>query len=196
MEAVADPIAQLKGWVQEAFDKGVPLADAVALATTGKDNKPDVRFVLVKDVSEEGLVFYTHFDSPKSLQMRENPNVALVYFWTALKKQVRARGVVSEIGRELVANYFATRPRDSQLSAWASRQSRPMQSEKDFHKAVDGLEKKYHGDDVPLPEHWVGYVLAPLEIEFWIEGKGRMHQRLRYFRDGVEDGWEHEMLYP
>ena len=196
MEIVDEPIAMFARWMDEAWEKGLSLANSVALATAASDALPDVRYVLLKRISEEGCEFYTNSGSPKSMQIKDNPHAAMAVHWQELGRQVRVRGPVSEMGREAVEKYFATRPRDSQLSAWASHQSRPLEDEQLFLDEVERLGRKHEGTDVPLPGHWSGFIIVPLAIEFWVEGQGRMHDRMRYCRDSATGSWSHERLYP
>ncbi len=196
LERVGDPVTELGRWLEEAAGAGLRLPDAVALATTGADGMPDVRYVLVKGITEGGCEFYTNNASAKAAQLRDNPKAALAFYWRELNRQARVRGTVREMERGRVAEYFATRPRDSQVSAWASRQSAPLASREEFLDRVAEVEGRFEGSDVPLPDHWSGYVVDPLEIEFWVEGKGRMHGRSAYRREAPGAVWSHERLYP
>jgi pyridoxamine 5'-phosphate oxidase len=193
-EALADgPFEQLAEWYERAT-REVPLADAMCIATIDDDGIPDARMVLLKAHGPEGLRFYTNRASAKGRQLGANPRAAAVIYWRELDRQVRARGRVEELGDEASDAYFGTRPRDSQLGALASPQSRPIESREALDARVEELDSEYEGRDVPRPAHWGGYLLVPDEIEFWQGQVGRLHDRFRYTREG--GGWRIERLAP
>ena len=172
----------------------VPLCDAMTLATVDDAGRPDARMVLLKGHGPEGLRFYTNLESAKGRQLDARPEAAVVVYWRELDRQVRARGAVEPLPDETVDEYFATRPRDSQLGAWASAQSTPIASREELEGRVAELEREYEGREVPRPAHWGGFLLVPDTVEFWQGRIGRLHDRLRYRRDG--DGWRVERLAP
>ena len=192
-DLAADPFTQLSDWYQRALDE-VPLADAMALATVDGDGRPDARMVLLKGFGEDGLRFFTNYESAKAGQIEAAGHAAVIVYWRELDRQVRARGAVERLPAADSDAYFATRPRDSQLGAWASPQSSPIESREELDAKVGELGERFAGDDVPRPEHWGGYLLRPESVEFWQGQVGRLHDRFRYSREG--DGWRIERLAP
>jgi pyridoxamine 5'-phosphate oxidase len=190
----ADPLAVFEAWYEEAVRTGAPFPDAMALATASMDGRPSVRVVLYKGMSAGGLLFFTHYESRKARELEENPRAAIVFHWPALGRQVRMEGQVERIARAASEQYFATRPRDSQLGACVSPQSRPIASRKQLDDALLELEARTRGAPVACPECWGGYRLVPSEIELWINREGRLHDRLLYRRRG--SGWELVLLAP
>src|SRR5215208_7799255 len=178
-DLAADPIAQLADWYQRALDE-VPLADA--------------RMVLLKGFSDDGLRFFTNYESVKAGQLEAAGHAAVIVYWRELDRQVRARGPVRRLTEADSEAYFATRPRDSQLGAWASPQSSPIESREELDARVGELGARFGGGEVPRPEHWGGYVLRPETVEFWQGQVGRLHDRFRYSREG--QGWRIERLAP
>jgi pyridoxamine 5'-phosphate oxidase len=189
----ADPFAQFSDWYEVAKAE-VPLVDAMCIATVDQFGVPDARMVLLKGHGPEGFRFYTNRESAKGQQLEVNAGAAMVIYWRELDRQVRARGRVEQLGDAESDAYFAGRPRDSQLGAWASPQSRPLESREALDQRVAELDAQLAGRDVPRPAQWGGYRLIPDSIEFWQGQVGRLHDRFRYTRSG--DGWEIERLAP
>jgi pyridoxamine 5'-phosphate oxidase len=195
MEALSpDPLEQFEHWFAEAKRAGVEVPEAMTLATADGDGVPSARMVLLKGAGEDGFVFYTGYGSRKSEELEENPRAALVFYWRPLGRQVRVEGWVERVPGPESAAYFATRPRGSQLAAWASRQSRPLGSREELDRRYAELEREYEDREVPLPPHWGGYRLRPEAIEFWEHRENRLHDRIRYTR--AREGWKVERLSP
>lgn len=189
----ADPIEQFAEWFERAAGE-VPLVDAMTLATVDGHGLPDARMVLLKGYGPDGFRFFTNHESAKGAQLGSRPHAALVVYWRELDRQVRARGEVDRLPEADSDAYFATRPRDSQLGAWASPQSRPIASRDELDEQVREAEARFAGADVPRPSHWGGYLLRPETVEFWQGQVGRLHDRFRYTRVG--NGWRVERLAP
>jgi pyridoxamine 5'-phosphate oxidase len=195
MEALSpDPLEQFEHWFAEAKRAGVEVPEAMTLATADGDGVPSARMVLLKGAGEDGFVFYTGYGSRKSEELEENPRAALVFYWRPLGRQVRVEGSVERVPEPESAAYFATRPRGSQLAAWASRQSRPLGSREELERRYAELDRDYEDREVPLPPHWGGYRLRPEAIEFWEHRENRLHDRIRYTR--AREGWKVERLSP
>jgi pyridoxamine 5'-phosphate oxidase len=192
--ADSDPIRQFAAWLAAARAAGIQNAEAMALATADADGTPSARFVLLKGVDEGGFVFYTNLGSRKSLELHANPHAALAFYWVALGRQVRVEGRVEPATREEARAYFDTRPRPSRLGAWASPQSRPIPGRAALEERLAELERRFPGEEIPLPEFWGGFRLVPETIEFWEHRESRLHDRLRYVR--TADGWLLERLAP
>ena len=189
-----DPIKQFQTWLNDAFEAGLPLPEAMTLATATRDGKPSARMVLLKQVDHDGFVFYTNYNSAKAQQLDANPNAALVFYWAKLDRQVRVEGSLSRTSREESWEYFATRPRESQIGAWASEQSEEIESRAVLERRAAELERQYSDREIDCPEHWGGYRLKPERIEFWKSRIGRLHDRILYQREG--DGWTISRLAP
>ena len=189
-----DPWGLFGTWMAEAEAKELNDPNAMALATAGADGLPDVRVVLLKGVDARGFVFYTNVESAKGDELRENPQAALVMHWKSLRRQVRARGPVTRVTPEEADAYFASRARNSRIGAHASRQSRPLADRATLEWAVAELAERYGEGPVPRPENWTGFRIAPVSIEFWQDGPFRLHDRVRFTREG--DGWRGDRLYP
>ena len=195
--APADPIAvfqQLLADAQSASRDRVPEPTAFALGTVSADGQPSVRMLLLKHADQDGFVFYTNQESRKAGHLARNPRAAMTFHWAALERQVRVEGVTQPVTAEEADAYFATRPRGSQIGAWASQQSRPIAKEGDLEARVAEFEQRFAGGDVPRPPHWSGYRLVPEMIEFWYGKPSRLHVRHLYTRAG--SGWRVQRLYP
>lgn len=195
LEAVSEPFALFREWFSEAARKELNDPEAMALATVDAAGLPDVRMVLLKDWSEEGFVFYTNAESAKGTQLASNMRAAALFHWKSLRRQVRLRGPVEPVSEAAADAYFASRPRDSRIGAWASQQSRPLESRFALEKAVAAVTARYPVGAVPRPPYWSGFRLAPLEIEFWQNGAFRLHDRVRFVK-GADGAWEKSRLYP
>jgi pyridoxamine 5'-phosphate oxidase len=192
---VSDPIGLFREWFAAAEAAGAPLPDAMTLATAGADARPSARTVLLKGVDERGFVFFTNYESRKGQELTSNPRGALVFVWhMEPKRQVLVQGRVERVPREESEAYFATRPRGSRLAALVSNQSRPLESRKQLEDAFAEAESMYSGD-VPLPEHWGGFVLEPETIEFWESRPNRLHERVKYSKN-EDRSWRAEPLAP
>jgi pyridoxamine 5'-phosphate oxidase len=189
-----DPIKQFQAWFNDAFEAKLPLPEAMTLATATPDGKPSARMVLLKQVDHDGFVFYTNYNSAKAEQLDANPYAALVFYWAKLDRQVRIEGSLSRTSREESLEYFATRPRESQIGAWASEQSEVIESRAVLEQRAEELEEQYRDREIECPEHWGGYRLKPERIEFWKSRIGRLHDRILYQREG--DAWTITRLAP
>jgi pyridoxamine 5'-phosphate oxidase len=192
-ELADDPIAQFGTWFAEAGEQN-PLPEAMALATADADGAPAVRYVLLKGFSDEGFDFFTDYRSAKASDLEANPRAALSLWWPQLGRQVRVGGDVSRLGAEESDAYFASRPREAQIGAWASHQSGPLADRAELETRLEEVEERFDGGEVERPPHWGGYRLRPQTIEFWQQGPGRLHDRFSYSREG--DGWKIERLSP
>jgi pyridoxamine 5'-phosphate oxidase len=192
-ELHADPVEQFRDWYSQA-EREVPLAHAVTLATVDAAGRPDARMVLLKGFGPDGFRFFTNYGSAKARQLEHAGHAALVGYWRELDRQVRIRGPVHLLIGVDSDRYFATRPRDSQLGAWASPQSEVIGSREELDAHVRELEQRFEGAEIPRPESWGGYLLRPESIEFWQGQVGRLHDRFLYTREG--GGWRIERLAP
>ena len=188
-----DPIEQFAEWYARAAAE-VPLADAVCLATVDAGGTPDARMVLLKGVDAAGFRFHTNYRSAKGEQLAGDGRAALVVYWRELDRQVRVQGRVERLAKAESDAYFGTRPRESQLAAWASPQSRPLRDRAELDRLVAAAKRRFEGGEVPRPEGWGGYLLRPDALEFWQGQVGRLHDRFRYIRAG--GGWRIERLAP
>jgi pyridoxamine 5'-phosphate oxidase len=191
---MADPFALFDEWFAEAREKELNDPNAMALATSGADGQPHVRMVLLKGHGPAGFVFYTNDESAKGNQLQENPRAALLFHWKTLRRQVRVEGAVERVAAEKADAYFASRSRDSQLGAWASDQSRPLDARATFESRFDETRRRFDKQDVPRPPHWGGYRVNPDRIEFWSDRPHRLHERRLFTRSG--DAWSEGLLYP
>jgi pyridoxamine 5'-phosphate oxidase len=191
----SDPLRQFGRWFDEAVAAGMAAPEAVALATAARDGRPAVRMVLLKGFDQQGLRFYTNAGSRKGRELAENPQAALLFHWRPFGRQVRIEGPVTGAADSDSNAYFRTRPRDAQLSAAASPQSEPVASRSELEARVAELRRRYEGAEVPRPSAWGGFVLAPIEWEFWQHRANRLHDRFRY-RGDAAGGWVVERLAP
>jgi pyridoxamine 5'-phosphate oxidase len=197
-EAAADtnPIVQFERWFAEARRAGLKEPNAMTLSTATPDGRPSARIVLLKEVDSAGFVFYTNYESRKAQELRENPRAALTLYWAELERQVRVEGTVKRVSRGQSERYFQSRPKGSRLGAWASHQSTVIPNRKLLEARLKDLESRYSEiEDVPLPEFWGGYRVAPEVIEFWQGRPNRLHDRLQYWRDD-DNLWRRERLAP
>jgi pyridoxamine 5'-phosphate oxidase len=189
-----DPFALFHTWYTEARTTELNDSNAMALATADAQGHPSVRMVLLKGYDERGFVFYTNRESRKAGDLAANPHVALLFHWKSLRRQIRIEGPVSFASDEESDAYFASRGRDSQLGAWASDQSRPLDSRATFEDRFAEVQARFEGQPVPRPPHWGGYRVTPERIEFWLDREHRLHERRVFTRAG--EGWAEGMLYP
>lgn len=192
----SDPLALFRDWYAEAAKSEPNDPDAMALATVGPDGTPSARMVLLKDYDPAGFVFYTNYESRKGQHLLAHTKAALLFHWKSLRRQVRLEGPVSRTTPEEADAYFATRARGSQIGAWASEQSRPLESRFALEKRVAEYGAKHLIGTVPRPAHWSGFRLQPLLIEFWQDGAFRLHDRLEYRRAAPAEPWTTRTLFP
>ncbi len=194
--SVKDPIARFLELQRRAERNGEPQhATAMTLATATSDGQPSARMVLLKGADERGFAFYTNYASRKAVELEANPCAALVFYWPTLATQVRVEGSIIRVPEAEADAYFATRPRQSQLGAWASKQSAPLEGRRALVVRYLTEKARRLGQTIPRPEFWGGYLLRPERIEFWESRLGRLHDRTEYTRSG-DDVWQREMLYP
>ena len=189
-----EPINQFKRWFEDAVASGMKLPEAMTLATATRDGKPSARVVLLKGVDSDGFVFYTNYRSAKARDLEANPHAALVFYWSQFDRQVRVEGTVERVSKEESRAYFKTRPRESQIGAWASPQSNVIENREVLEARVAELEQLYGDGEIECPEHWGGYRVKPTRIEFWKGRLGRLHDRIVYERDGEQ--WKTSRLAP
>jgi pyridoxamine 5'-phosphate oxidase len=194
-QADPNPINQFRGWFDEAVASGLPLPEAMTLATSTTDGKPSARLVLLKQVDNRGFVFYTNYRSSKAGDLEANPFAALVFYWPQLERQVRVEGTVTRTSAAESDEYFRSRPRDSQLGALASPQSEVIPNRDVLEQRLAALEEEYRDLEVERPAHWGGYRLKPERIEFWKGRPGRLHDRLLYERQS-DGSWIIKRLAP
>ena len=191
----ADPIAQFQKWLEQSVNAGVIEPTAMSLATATQDGHPLLRTVLLKGVDQRGFVFFTNLDSRKAAHIRENPHVSLLFPWLLLERQVIVSGSVSPLSKMETVSYFVSRPRESQLAAWASRQSTAITSRQMLEMAWESMKRKFGDGEIPLPPFWGGYRVEPERIEFWQGGQHRLHDRFEYTRE-PDGSWDIARLAP
>lgn len=189
-----EPYELFSAWLEDATASEPNDPNAVALATVDADGLPDVRMVLLKGFDQAGFVFYTNYESAKGRELLANMKAAMCFHWKSLRRQVRVRGLVEEVTAAEADAYYATRPRGSRIGAWASKQSRPLESRFALEKAVAEYTARYAIGDIPRPAHWSGFRIIPQEIEFWHDRPFRLHDRAKFVR--IKGGWDRSRLYP
>ena len=194
MPMIADPHKLFRAWYAEARKSEPNDSNAMTLATADAKGQPSARVVLLKGHGPDGFVFYTNQESRKAQDIRENPKVAFLFHWKTLRRQIRIEGSLSRVDDEVADKYFATRSRDSQLGAWASDQSRPLENRETFESRFAEMQKRFDGKEISRPPHWSGYSLSPSRFEFWRDREHRLHERRVFTPDG--DGWTEGLLYP
>ena len=191
-----DPVLQFTAWFEQARSTDIPDPTAMILATVGADGQPSQRAVLLKYFDETGFVFFTNFESRKAREMADNPRVSLLFVWLDLERQIQVNGVARRISAAESARYFMSRPRDSQVAAWVSSQSRPLSSRQMLMQKFHEMKRKIGEGKVPIPSFWGGYRVRPEQVEFWQGRKNRLHDRFLYTRQEGGDGWQIERLSP
>ena len=191
-----EPFALLTLWLAEAREREINDPEAMTLASVDADGMPDARMVLCKGMDERGIVFFTNVESAKGRELAAAPRAAALFHWKSLRRQIRLRGSIERVSDAESDAYFATRARLSRLGAWASQQSRPLESRAKLEKAVAAYTARFGEGDIPRPAYWGGYRLTPTEIEFWRDGEFRLHDRIRFARAAEGQPWSRERLYP
>jgi pyridoxamine 5'-phosphate oxidase len=194
--AADEPFALFEAWLNEASKSEPNDPNAMALATVDPDGLPDVRMVLMKGFDTEGFVFYSHIASQKGRELAANPKAALLFHWKSLRRQVRIRGNVTPVTDAEADAYFATRPKQAQIGAWASKQSEALESRFAFEQAIAKVAARYMIGEVPRPPGWSGWRIAPLRIEFWHDRPFRLHDRIEFRRDAPGQKWSKTRMYP
>ena len=191
-----DPFKLFGEWFNKAKETEINDPNALALATADKNGAPSVRMVLLKDFSEKGFVFYTNLESKKSGDIKNNPNVSMCFHWKSLLRQIRIVGTISSVSNEEADNYYNSRAYGSRIGAWASKQSTVLKNRDELYKSIDNFKKKFPDEkNVPRPNYWSGWILSPNEIEFWLDGDNRIHQRLKYIKSN-DNNWKKVLLSP
>ena len=191
-----DPIHLFDTWMEEAKKTEPNDPNAVALATSSKNNVPSVRMVLLKDFNQNGFVFYTNLDSQKGHELKQNPNVAMCFHWKSLLRQIRVNGTVSLVPNEVADDYYNSRSYESRIGAWASKQSKELKDREQLDNSIEEFKKKYADKNkVPRPNYWSGWNLSPSSIEFWLDGDNRIHERLKYTKNSKGE-WIRSLLSP
>lgn len=194
--AAGEPLGLFAAWLAEAEKSEPNDPNAMALATVDGDGLPDIRMVLLKGYDADGFVFYSHIDSAKGRELAANPKAALLFHWKSLRRQVRIRGPVTPVTDAEADAYFATRPKQAQIGAWASKQSQPLESRFAFEQAIAKVAAKHIVGEVPRPPGWSGWRIAPLRIEFWHDRPFRLHDRIEFRRDTPGMAWAKTRMYP
>ena len=191
-----DPFALFDRWLKAAELSEPNDPNGMAIASVDAEGLPDVRMVLLKDWDERGFVFYTNVQSDKGRQLDADPKAALLFHWKSLRRQIRIRGPVQPVTDAESDAYYASRPRGSQVGAWASDQSRPLPTREELERRVEAVDAQYEGETPPRPPHWRGYRVLPLSFEFWRDRRSRLHDRMAFRREGQNDSWTTLRLYP
>ena len=191
-----DPIELFNTWMNKAKETEPNDPNALSLATSDKKGSPSVRMVLLKDFSKNGFIFYTNLNSQKSLSLKENPKAEMCFYWKSLSRQVRINGEISQVLDKVADKYYNTRSYGARIGAWASKQSKVLQNRKELINSINEYEKKYNDEkNLPRPDHWSGWNLAPKNIEFWLRADNRIHERLKYSKDN-NGNWNKFLLSP
>jgi pyridoxamine 5'-phosphate oxidase len=191
-----DPLVQLSHWLDDGAAAGIHEPSAVVLATADEQGRPSARHVLLKGLDADGLVFYTNYESRKGREIAANPEVCLLFHWLTLGRQVTVLGPAARVSAEESDAYFASRDRSSQLGAWASRQSEPLATREELEAKFEALDREHAGRPVPRPPHWGGYRVTPRSVELWHSRPNRLHDRIRFDRDGPGEPWVPVRLNP
>lgn len=189
-----DPYVQFQNWLNDAIHAKLPEPSAMALSTTGKNMQPSSRMVLLKDIKDNGLLFYTNYESKKGMQIKENPYASLLFFWPELERQIRIEGRIEKTSEKISDEYYLSRPGKSRIGAWASPQSKEIESRKWLEEKHADYELEFIGNVPERPKHWGGYMLIPYQFEFWQGRPKRLHDRIEYYRDN--DEWRIRRLAP
>ena len=191
-----DPIELFNTWMNKAKETEPNDPNALSLATSDKKGSPSVRMVLLKDFSKNGFIFYTNLNSQKSLSLKENPKAEMCFYWKSLSRQVRINGEISQVSDKVADKYYNTRPYGARIGAWASKQSKVLQNRKELINSINEYKKKYNDEkNLPRPDYWSGWNLAPKNIEFWLRADNRIHERLKYSKDN-NGNWNKFLLSP
>ena len=191
-----DPIELFNTWMNKAKETEPNDPNALSLATSDKKGSPSVRMVLLKDFSKNGFIFYTNLNSQKSLSLKENPKAEMCFYWKSLSRQVRINGEISQVSDKVADKYYNTRPYGARIGAWASKQSKVLQNRKKLINSINEYKKKYNDEkNLPRPDYWSGWNLAPKNIEFWLGADNRIHERLKYSKDN-NGNWNKFLLSP
>jgi pyridoxamine 5'-phosphate oxidase len=191
-----DPIELFRVWMEEAKKTEPNDPNALALATSDKDNSPSVRMVLLKDFSKDGFTFYTNLNSQKGNELKSNPKAAMCFHWKSLLRQIRITGQIKKVSDKVADEYYNTRGYESRIGAWASKQSTILKNRDELLKSIEAFKQKYNDQSkVPRPDHWSGWNLIPSSIEFWLDGDSRIHERLKYDREET-GSWIKSLLNP
>ena len=191
-----DPIELFKVWMDEAKKSEPNDPNALSLATSNKDNLPSVRMVLLKEFNQKGFVFYTNLNSQKGNELKENPNAAMCFHWKSLLRQIRISGKITQVDDSVADQYYNSRGYDSRIGAWASKQSKELKNRDELENSIKEFKKKFNDkNNVPRPNHWSGWNLSPIRIEFWLDGDSRIHERLNYTID-KSGNWIKSLLSP
>jgi len=191
-----DPIELFKVWMDEAKKSEPNDPNALSLATSNKDNLPSVRMVLLKEFNQKGFVFYTNLNSQKGNELKENPNAAMCFHWKSLLRQIRISGKITQVEDSVADQYYNSRGYDSRIGAWASKQSKELKNRDELENSIKEFKKKFNDkNNVPRPDHWSGWNLSPIRIEFWLDGDSRIHERLNYTID-KSGNWIKSLLSP
>jgi pyridoxamine 5'-phosphate oxidase len=191
-----DPVRLFQAWFKAAQKSGLFLPEAMTVATASPEGKPSARMVLLKHADEQGFVFYTNYGSRKASELEANPHASLLFHWPILQRQVRVEGAVKRVSREESADYYHSRPRGSQIGAWASKQSSKLDARSGLEQRVSDFEREFGDGEIPLPDHWGGYRIVPERIEFWQGRPFRLHDRIIFERDNPTENWKTHRLYP